>query len=376
DAPPDRLARRPVEKVRVGPLAQETGAHPPRSRGSHACLHGLLDHLELVFALERARQRARGVAAQGGLQLLALVLELDLEVLLPGAAVERRDVQELRALGGHGAADLFQALVHRFSGYAKGTMVRTEKKGPVTTVILSRPERKNAVDRATAQALADAFRDFDADSNASVGVLWGDAGTFCSGADLKAMADGTFNRVEQQSDGPIGPSRMPLGKPVIAAISGHAVGGGLELALWCDLRVAEEDAVLGVFCRRWGVPLIDGGTVRLPRLLGLSRAMDLILTGRPVKADEALAMGRVNRVVPHGQAITPAQALASELAALPQTSLRNDRLSVIEGLSLSHEAAMSKEFTYGQQSLAAPELAAGLTSFRAGAGRHGAPAKP
>ena len=172
----------------------------------------------------------------------------------------------------------------------------------------------------------------------------------------------------------MGPTRMVLSKPVIAAIAGHAVAGGLELALWCDLRVAEEDAVLGVFCRRWGVPLIDGGTVRLPRLIGQSRALDLILTGRPVQAAEALNMGLVNRVVPHGQAITAAQALASELAMLPQTCMRNDRLSVIEGLSLDEETAMDTEFRYGQQSLAAPELAGGLTSFRAGAGRHGAPA--
>ncbi|HET7012305.1 MAG TPA: crotonase/enoyl-CoA hydratase family protein, partial [Streptosporangiaceae bacterium] len=199
------------------------------------------------------------------------------------------------------------------------------------------------------------------------------SGTFCSGADLRAIGTPAGNKATPDGDGPMGPTRLVLSKPVIAAIAGHAVAGGLELALWCDLRVAEEDAVLGVFCRRWGVPLIDGGTVRLPRLIGQSRALDLILTGRAVQADEALSMGLVNRVVPHGQAIAAAQALASELAALPQTCLRNDRLSLIEGMSLDEETAMESEFRYGQQSLEAPELAGGLSSFRAGAGRHGAP---
>src|SRR5512135_3700235 len=199
-------------------------------------------------------------------------------------------------------------------------MVRVERSGPVVTVILDRPAQKNAVDRDTAQALADAFRAFDADDTARVGVLWGDHGTFCAGADLKALATGKPNRVAADGDGPMGPSRMLLGKPVIAAIAGHAVARGLELPLWCDLRVAEDDAVLGVFCRRFGVPLIDGGTIRLPRLIGLSRALDLILTGRPVRADEALAIGLVNRVVPHGQAREAAEALARELAELPQAA--------------------------------------------------------
>src|SRR3954463_6248613 len=188
--------------------------------------------------------------------------------------------------------------------------LRVEKNGPVTTVILTRHERRNSVDRQTALELADAFRAFDADPDAKVGVLWGEGGTFCSGADLKAVASGDFNRLEPEGDGPMGPSRMLLGKPVIAAIAGHAVAGGLELALWCDLRVAGDDAVLGFFCRRFGVPLIDGGTIRLPRLIGLSRALDLILTGRAVRADEALAMGLVNRVVPRGQALAAARELA------------------------------------------------------------------
>src|SRR3954463_3078940 len=208
--------------------------------------------------------------------------------------------------------------------------VRVEKSGPVTTVVLHRPEVRNAVDRPTAQALADAFRAFDADESASAAVLYGDGGAFCAGADLKAVASGDearFNRMDAAGDGPMGPSRLLLDKPVVAAIAGHAVAGGLELALWCDLRVVEEDAVLGVFCRRFGVPLIDGGTIRLPRLIGLSRALDLILTGRGVRADEALAMGLVNRVVPRGQALVEAQDLARSLAALPQACLRSDRLS-------------------------------------------------
>jgi enoyl-CoA hydratase len=249
--------------------------------------------------------------------------------------------------------------------------VLVERDGPVTTVMIDRPEVRNAVDGGTAAALADAFREFDADPDSAVAVLTGSSGTFCSGADLRAVGTPAGNKATADGDGPMGPTRMVLSKPVIAAIAGHAVAGGLELALWCDLRVAEEDAVLGVFCRRWGVPLIDGGTVRLPRLIGQSRALDLILTGRPVGAAEALAMGLVSRVVPHGQAITAAQALASELSSLPQTCLRNDRLSVIECLSLNHQTAMDTEFRYGQQSLASPELAGGLTSFRAGAGRHG-----
>src|SRR5579863_6998724 len=195
--------------------------------------------------------------------------------------------------------------------------VRAERSGRVTTVILDRPAVRNAVDGPTAAALAAAFGEFDADDGADVAVLWGAGGTFCAGADLKAVGGPDGNRAAPDGDGPIGPTRMRLSKPVIAAISGHAVAGGLELAAWCDLRVAEEDAVLGVFCRRWGVPLIDGGTARLPRLIGLSHALDLILTGRAVGADEALRMGLVNRVVPQGSARGEAERLAAELAALP-----------------------------------------------------------
>ncbi|HXS63329.1 MAG TPA: crotonase/enoyl-CoA hydratase family protein [Streptosporangiaceae bacterium] len=252
--------------------------------------------------------------------------------------------------------------------------VLIERDGAVTTVMIDRPEVRNAVDGVTAAALAAAFREFDADPDSAVAVLAGSSGTFCSGADLRAIGTPTGNKATPDGDGPMGPTRMVLSKPVIAAIAGHAVAGGLELALWCDLRVAEEDAILGVFCRRWGVPLIDGGTVRLPRLIGQSRALDLILTGRPVKADEALSMGLVNRVVPQGEAIAAAQALASELAVLPQTCLRNDRFSALNSLSTSEQEAMAAEFTYGQQSLEAPELAGGLSSFRSGAGRHGTPA--
>lgn len=248
--------------------------------------------------------------------------------------------------------------------------IQIEQQDNVTIISLNRPHARNAVDRATAQALADAFRVFDEDENAAVGVLCGDHGTFCAGADLKAIAAGQGNRVEPDGDGPMGPSRMLLRKPVIAAISGYAVAGGLELALWCDLRVAEEDAVLGVFCRRWGVPLIDGGTVRLPRLIGLSRALDLILTGRPVKADEALQMGLVNRVVPNGQARMAATALARELARLPQACLRNDRLSAYEQFDLSLAAALANEFKHGLASLAAGAQA-GAARFAEGAGRHG-----
>ncbi len=231
--------------------------------------------------------------------------------------------------------------------------VRVEKKGPVTTVILDRAEVKNAVDRDTALALADAFRAFDADPDASVGVLYGDHGTFCSGADLKAFADGRGNRVDPEGDGPMGPSRMLLQKPVLAAVAGYAVAGGLELALWCDLRVVEETATLGVFCRRWGVPLIDGGTIRLPRLIGLSRALDLILTGRAVDAKEALAIGLANRVVPEGTARAAAEALALELAALPQVCMRQDRLSAYEQLGMSLDEALANELDRGMTSLAA-----------------------
>jgi enoyl-CoA hydratase len=247
--------------------------------------------------------------------------------------------------------------------------VRVERSGAVMTVILDRPAVRNAVDRDTAQELADAFRELDADPRLSVGVLYGDHGTFCSGADLKAMTTERANRVEPTGDGPMGPTRMLLDKPVIAAIAGHAVAGGLELALWCDLRVVEETAVLGVFCRRWGVPLIDGGTIRLPRLIGLSRALDLILTGRPVPADEALAIGLANRVVPAGQARAAAEELARELSRFPQRCLRADRRSAYEQWDLPMDEALANELDGGMRAIA--EAVAGAAQFAAGKGRHG-----
>jgi enoyl-CoA hydratase len=248
--------------------------------------------------------------------------------------------------------------------------VRTENQGPVTTVILGRPKARNAVDPATASALADAFRAFDADPEASVAVLWGEGGTFCAGADLKAFAEGKYDRVSPDGDGPMGPSRLLLDKPVIAAVEGYAVAGGLELALWCDLRVVAEDATLGVFCRRWGVPLIDGGTVRLPRLIGLSRALDLILTGRPVKAQEALQMGLANRLAPPGAARAAAEALAQEIAAFPQLCMRTDRRSAHEQADLDFAEAMRNELRHGNRALEAGAKA-GAQRFAAGAGRGG-----
>jgi enoyl-CoA hydratase len=248
-------------------------------------------------------------------------------------------------------------------------MIRTEREGPVTLVVIDRPVARNAVDRETAEALADAFRAFDADDEARVGILYGEHGAFCAGADLKALAAGTPNRVDRDGDGPMGPSRMLLGKPVIAAIAGHAVAGGLELALWCDLRIAEEDAVLGVFCRRCGVPLIDGGTIRLPRLIGLSRALDLILTGRGVGSAEAHAMGLVNRVVPKGQALAEAWAMARQLAELPQAALRADRMSAYLQHDLPLPEALLQELELGARALA--EAVAGAARFAAGDGRHG-----
>jgi enoyl-CoA hydratase len=249
--------------------------------------------------------------------------------------------------------------------------VRVEHDGPVWTVILSRPERRNAVDGPTAAGLSDAFRSFEADDAAAVAVLHGEGGSFCAGADLSAVGTESGNRVVaiDEGDGPMGPTRMTLSKPVIAAIAGHAVAGGLELALWCDLRVAEESAVLGVFCRRWGVPLIDGGTVRLPRLIGLSRAMDLVLTGRPVTAAEALQIGLVNRVVPEGQSRSAAEALAHELSRFPQRCLREDRLSLIQQQGRQDADALAVELEHGLRSL--EEVQPGLTRFRQGAGRHG-----
>ena len=251
--------------------------------------------------------------------------------------------------------------------------VRIESDGPVTTVVIDRPEARNAVDGPTAAALADAFRAFDADPAAHVAVLTGAGGTFCAGADLKAISTPTGNQVQpfgNAADGPMGPTRMRLGKPVIAAIEGYAVAGGIELAVWCDLRVAAKDSTLGVFCRRWGVPLIDGGTVRLPRLVGTGRALDMILTGRPVGASEALAIGLVDRVVPKGSARDQAESLARELSDLPQECLRNDRLSVLEQEGRPETEALANEFRHGLRSLAAGAIE-GATRFAQGEGRHG-----
>jgi enoyl-CoA hydratase len=257
--------------------------------------------------------------------------------------------------------------------------VRVERDGPVTTVILDRSAVRNAVDRPTAEALARAFAEFEHEESALVAVLWGAGGSFCAGADLKGVADGRGNRTVPPkvggdalaTDGPMGPSRMLLSKPVIAAVSGHAVAGGLELALWCDLRVAEEDAVFGVFCRRWGVPLIDGGTIRLPRLIGQSRALDMILTGRPVGAKEAYEMGLANRLVKKGEARAKAEELARDIARMPQICLRGDRSSVYEQSGLSLTDALANEFAHGARTLASGEARAGAARFASGKGRGG-----
>ena len=249
--------------------------------------------------------------------------------------------------------------------------IRVDTDGPIVVVTIDRPDRRNAVDREHAEELARAFRRFDDDEGLAVAILTGAGGAFCSGADLKALAAGHGNRAAPDGDGPMGPTRLNLGKPVIAAIEGHAVAGGMELALWCDLRVAARGATLGVYCRRWGVPLIDGGTVRLPRLIGHSRAMDLILTGRGVDGDEALAMGLVNRVAPDGEALTAAVALAQQLAAFPQGCLRSDRRSAIDQWSLDEQAAVAHEFELGMATIRSGETEAGAARFLGGAGRHG-----
>ncbi len=267
-------------------------------------------------------------------------------------------------------------------GTSMGEKVRVEKSGPITIVILDRPEVKNAVDAETAAALGDAFLEFERDSDAKVGVLTGDQGVFCAGADLKSIAAGkgapravpprtgeSWNPLSV--DGPMGPSRMLLSKPVIAAIAGHAVAGGLELALWCDLRVMEEGAVLGVFCRRWGVPLIDGGTIRLPRLIGMGHALDLILTGRGVGAQEALAMGLANRVVPRGQARAEAETLAREIARFPFVCTKADRRSAYEGWNLSIDEALANEFRLGWAAIDSGETLQGAQAFSGGKGRGG-----
>jgi enoyl-CoA hydratase len=252
--------------------------------------------------------------------------------------------------------------------------VHSESNGAVTTVILERPEAANAVDRATADALAAAFAAFENDTNARVAVLWGAGGNFSAGADLKALAAGKGNRLAFPAkhpealtrDAPMGPTRMRLSKPVIAAVSGHAVGGGLELALWCDLRVAEEDAVFGAYNRRWGLPMMDGGSVRLPRLVGQSHALDMLLTGRPVGAREALTMGLCNRVVAPGSARTESETLAALIAALPQACLASDRSSAYEQFDLGFSAAMENEFVHGMRALASGEGRKGAAEFAAG----------
>jgi enoyl-CoA hydratase len=244
--------------------------------------------------------------------------------------------------------------------------VLVESRNDITIVTIDRPAVRNAVDRDTAEGLADAFRAFDADKNRSVAILQGAGGTFCAGADLKAIASGGGNRVAEDGDGPMGPTRMTLSKPVIAAVEGHAVAGGLELALWCDLRVAAEDAVFGVFCRRWGVPLVDGGTVRLPRLIGQSHAMDLILTGRGVAGEEALRMGLANRLAPPGQALESALEVAEQLANFPQRCLRSDRLGALSQWSLTEADALREETRRGLEVIRSGETHAGARKFSAG----------
>ena len=247
--------------------------------------------------------------------------------------------------------------------------IRVEKNNQIWTIVIDNPKVRNAVDGATAEVLSNAFQEFDDYQNAKVAVLWGDHGCFCSGANLKAIQDGRGNRIEATGDGPMGPTRMFLSKPVIAAVAGYAVAGGLELALWCDLRVVEKNAILGVFNRRWGVPLIDGGTVRLPRLIGLSRALDMILTGRPVNAAEALTFGLANRIVDVGKSRIEAEKLALEISKFPQTCLREDRVSAYEQFDFDHESALKNEFNHGLKSL--EEVTEGLQRFLNGEGRHG-----
>ena len=250
--------------------------------------------------------------------------------------------------------------------------IRVERHESVATIVIDRQEARNAVDGPAARALAEAFREFERDASLRVAVLWGAGGTFCAGADLKARGTERGLRLAPAGDGPMGPTRMAFSKPVIAAVEGYAVAGGLELSLMCDLRVASATAVFGVFCRRWGVPLLDGGTVRLPRLIGLSRALDMILTGRPVDAREALTFGLANRVVPAGQAREEAEELARTIAAFPPRCVDSDRRSAWEGMGLSIEAGMQNEFTLGKATVDTGESQEGARRFAEGAGRHGA----
>jgi enoyl-CoA hydratase len=252
------------------------------------------------------------------------------------------------------------------------TTVLLETRGPVAIVTINRPEARNAVDGPTALALVEAFRDFERNESLSVAVFTGAGGTFCAGADLKAFAAGSSNPLDEDGPAPMGPSRLLLNKPVLAAVEGHAVAGGLELALWCDLRVAARNAVFGVYCRRFGVPLIDLGTIRLPRLIGQSRALDLILTGRGVSGDEAFQFGLANRLVEPGKALAAAVELAETLSALPQRCLRSDRLSSYEQWSLPLDQAIKNEFRRGIEVIGSGESLQGASRFAAGHGRHGA----
>ncbi|MGP6189207.1 MAG: crotonase/enoyl-CoA hydratase family protein [Vulcanimicrobiaceae bacterium] len=241
----------------------------------------------------------------------------------------------------------------------------------VAIVTIQRPERRNAVDETTAQALVAAFERFERDAEADVAILTGAGGTFCAGADLKAVAAGEFKLLSDGAQAAMGPTRLLLSKPVIAAVEGYAVAGGLELALWCDLRVAASDAVFGVFSRRFGLPLVDMGTVRLPRLIGHSLAMDLILTGRPVNAIEAKGIGLVNRIAPSGRALVAALELAKAIGAFPQLCLQNDRLALLEQWGLTEREAMQNELRHGLATFASGEAIAGALRFAKGAGRHG-----
>lgn len=247
--------------------------------------------------------------------------------------------------------------------------IKVEKNNKMTTIIIDNPEVRNAIDGDSAKQLADAFRAFEEDNESRVAILYGSGGNFCSGANLKAIGGEKGNKVTKEEDGPMGPTRMFLTKPIIAAIAGYAVAGGMELALWCDLRIVEKNSTMGIFNRRWGIPLIDGGTIRLPRIIGLGRALDLIMTGRAVEADEALSIGLVNRIVEVGQARIEAEKLALQLIEYPQTCLKHDRLSTYEQYDFNIKDALENEFEHGIQSLG--EIQEGLTSFKEGKGRHG-----